>query len=476
MTGQLNFLDLVGKVDQEEWAIAMVGFTIIVFIFTLLFYADTDQPSSSIFSTYDVVDLTLLHNAKDRGAFCLDGSLPGYHFQKGFGSGSNNWLLHLEGGGWCNSVASCLSRKTKPSGSSNFMEKQVQFFGILSSDTSQNPDFFNWNKVKIRYCDGASFAGHPDSELKASLICLGFESLFIVKFCNSVSFTMQVFLPMFIILCHRMEQSFSLEASSSGKHLWMNYYLWACLMPSRMKLLVCFVNIDHVELELAVYFINYCGLQALLSGCSAGGLATFIHCDEFRDRLPKHVTVKCLADAGFFLDEPDILGNRTIRSFYHDVVDLQGVAKSLNMDCLSRMESFKAEFVKNIRTPVFIVNPAYDFWQVRNILVPNASDPHGKWGPCKLNIHSCNPHQLEILQGYRSSMLKALSESQQIQGGGMFINSCFIHCQTSMAEKWHSPNSPRINSKTIAESVSDWYFDRRAVKQIDCPYPCNPTC
>ncbi|THG07857.1 hypothetical protein TEA_007755 [Camellia sinensis var. sinensis] len=29
-------------------------------------------------------------------------------------------------------------------------------------------DFFNWNKVKIRYCDGASFAGHPESEFKAS--------------------------------------------------------------------------------------------------------------------------------------------------------------------------------------------------------------------------------------------------------------------------------------------------------------------
>ncbi|XP_031252579.1 pectin acetylesterase 5-like, partial [Pistacia vera] len=348
-------------------------------------------------------------------AVCLDGSLPGYHFQKGFGSGSNNWLLHLEGGGWCNSVASCLSRKTTPLGSSNFMEQQVRFAGILSSDTSQNPVFFNWNKVKIRYCDGASFAGHPDSELK------------------------------------------------NGTELFFRGQLiWEAFMDELLSL-----GMSNAK-------------QALLSGCSAGGLATFIHCDEFRDRLPKHVTVKCLADAGFFLDEPDILGNRTIRSFYYDVVDLQGVAKSLNMDCLSRMESFKCffpqEFVKNIRTPVFIVNPAYDFWQIRNILVPDASDPRGKWRPCKLNIHSCNPHQLEILQGYRSSMLKALSESQQIQGGGMFINSCFIHCQTWMAETWHSPNSPRINNKTIAESVSDWYFDRRAVTQIDCPYPCNPTC
>lgn len=44
-------------------------------------------------------------------------------------------------------------------------------------------------------------------------------------------------------------------------------------------------------------------LQALLSGCSAGGLATLIHCDDFRELLPKDATVKCLADAGFFLDE-----------------------------------------------------------------------------------------------------------------------------------------------------------------------------
>lgn len=30
--------------------------------------------------------------------------------------------------------------------------------------------------------------------------------------------------------------------------------------------------------------------------------------------------------------------------------------------------------------------------------------------------------------------------------------------------------------QTIAESVADWFFDRQAVKLIDCPYPCNPTC
>ncbi|KAH9672268.1 Pectin acetylesterase 5 [Citrus sinensis] len=370
-----------------DWAIAAVGFTIIIFVLTFFFdSSSTDGAASSVnLPASDLVDLTLLHNAKDRGALCLDGSLPGYHFQKGFGSGSNNWLLHIEGGGWCNTIESCSTRKTTALGSSNFMERQVSFSGILSSDPSQNPDFFSWNKVKIHYCDGASFAGRPESEFKA-----------------------------------------------------------------------------------------------FLTGCSAGGLAAVIHCDDFRERLPQHATVKCLADASFFLDESDVQGNRTMRSFYDDVFHLQGVAKSLDKNCLSRMGNssclFPREFIKNIRTPVFIVNPAYDFWQIRNILVPDVSDPQGYWQTCRLNIHSCNPNQLEILKGFRNSLLNALSEFQQKNEAGMFVNSCYIHCQTWMAETWHSPSSPRINSKTIAESVGDWYFNRGAVKLIDCPYPCNPTC
>jgi hypothetical protein len=51
-------------------------------------------------------------------------------------------------------------------GSSNYFEQEVAFQGVLSSDPSQNPEFFNWNKVAIRYCDGASFSGRPEAEFK----------------------------------------------------------------------------------------------------------------------------------------------------------------------------------------------------------------------------------------------------------------------------------------------------------------------
>ncbi|RWW43625.1 hypothetical protein BHE74_00050686, partial [Ensete ventricosum] len=42
--------------------------------------------------------------------------------------------------------------------------------------------------------------------------------------------------------------------------------------------------------------------QALLGGCSAGGLTTILHCDSFRSLLPASAKVKCFSDAGYFID------------------------------------------------------------------------------------------------------------------------------------------------------------------------------
>ncbi|XP_025015428.1 pectin acetylesterase 5 isoform X2 [Ricinus communis] len=380
------------KFAKKDYAIGGIGLTVITFCaFALLSTSNTppDLQLTAAAAADDLVDLTLLHNAKDKDALCLDGSLPGYHFQEGFGSGSNRWLLHIEGGGWCDSIESCSLRKTTSLGSSKYMQSPVPFAGILSKNPSQNPDFYNWNKVKIRYCDGASFAGHPENEFK-----------------------------------------------NGSKLYFRGELIWEALMDQLLS-----AGLSNAK-------------QALLTGCSAGGLATLIHCDNFQERLPKDATVKCLADAGFFLDEKDVLGNYTMRSFYHDVVDLQGVEKSLHKNCIGRMDSVK----------------------IQHILVPDGSDTRGYWRKCRMNLRYCNPHQLEILQGFRSSLLNALNDFQQNKEGGLFINSCFIHCQTWMAETWHSPTSPRINKKTLAESVGDWYFNRGVVKQIDCPYPCNPTC
>ncbi|GAB2249851.1 hypothetical protein Droror1_Dr00013210 [Drosera rotundifolia] len=363
-----------------------------------------------------VVEMSIVQGAGALGAYCLDGSLPGYHLDKGFGDGARNWLLQFEGGGWCNDVETCIERSQTRRGSTRYMSRYEFFTGILSNNASLNPDFYNWNRVKLRYCDGASFAGNSEFDNGTSLLYF------------------------------------------RGQKIWEAIILE--LLPKGL-----------VEAE-----------KALLSGCSAGGLAAFLHCDNFTAFLPSTTVVKCLSDAGFFLDIRDISLNYSMRSIFNDVVPLQGVEPNLDEGCTSSVVLPKQCFfpqyaLRYIRTPFFVLNTAYDVYQFHHILVPTSADMHGHWYHCKLNVTACNANQIAVLQGFRLDMLAALNSfSQNSSSGGMFINSCFAHCQSEYQGTWFAADSPRILNKTIAEAVGDWYFGRSVTKLIDCAYPCDTTC
>lgn len=359
-----------------------------------------------------MVGLTLIYGAAAKGAVCLDGSLPGYHLHRGYGSGANSWLIQLEGGGWCDTIRNCVYRKKTRRGSSTYMERQIPFTGILSNKAAENPDFFNWNRVKIRYCDGASFSG--DSQNQAAQL------------------------------------------------YFRGQRIWSAAMEELMSKGMRYAN------------------QALLSGCSAGGVASILHCDEFRNLFSGYTRVKCLSDGGMFLDAMDVSGRRTLRRMFRGVVNLQGVRKNLPGSCTNRLNPtlcfFPQHLIGTVKTPLFLVNAAYDTWQVLASLAPPSADPRGYWSRCRKNHAYCTAPQINFLQDFRYQMLRALTSFSRSSKDGLFINSCFSHCQTERQDTWFAPVSPHIRNKGIAESVGNWYFNRGGAKAIDCPYPCDNTC
>ncbi|XP_042434484.1 pectin acetylesterase 8-like [Zingiber officinale] len=363
----------------------------------------------------EFVNITYVESgvAKAAGAVCLDGSPPAYHLSRGSGSGNNSWLVHFEGGGWCNNLTTCLARKNTRLGSSKQMATQLAFSGILSNSQAFNPDFYNWNRVKIRYCDGSSFTGDVE----------------------------------------KVDPVTNLHYRGAR--------VWRAVMED---LLV--QGMSEAE-------------NALLSGCSAGGLASILHCDSFRDFLPESAKVKCLSDAGYFINVKDITGTEHIKTFYNDVVTTHGSAKNLP-HCSSTTEPglcfFPQYMAQGVDTQLFILNAAYDTWQIRNILVYGNADPQGTWKACKLDINQCSAAQLEIIQGYRMDFLNALNGLGNLSSRGLFINSCFVHCQSEIQETWFAADSPMLNKTRIATAVADWFYDRRSIIKIDCPYPCDSTC
>ncbi|RDX84315.1 Pectin acetylesterase 8, partial [Mucuna pruriens] len=334
------------------------------------------------------VPITYVQNAVTKGAVCLDGSPAAYHFDKGSGTGINSWLVAFEGGGWCNNVTTCLSRKTNRLGSSKQMAKQIAFSGILGNRRLFNPDFYNWNRIKVRYCDGSSFTGDVEA----------------------VNPTTKLHFRGARIFAAVMED----------------------LLAKGMK------NAQN----------------AIISGCSAGGLTSVLHCDRFRALLPIGARVKCLSDAGYFINARDVTGVLHIEQFFSQIVATHGSARNLPQSCTSRL------------------SPGL----IKNILAPGVADPQGHWHSCKLDINNCSPDQLDLMQGFRTEFLRALTVLGNSSSKGMFIDSCYAHCQTEMQETWLRSDSPVLNKTTIARAVADWFYERRPFHQIDCPYPCNPTC
>ncbi|KAH7438554.1 hypothetical protein KP509_04G020100 [Ceratopteris richardii] len=201
-----------------------------------------------------------------------------------------------------------------------------------------------------------------------------------------------------------------------------------------------------------------------------------IHCDDFRKQLPDNAVVKCISDAGFFVDVRDVMNKATIQSFYRDVVSLHGMAPQLSASCTRGDKCiFPQYLVRGIKTPLFVLNAAYDTWQIQNILVPTTEQSHS-WQFCINDPAECSKDQLGLLQGFRVNMLEALDAVEASEEGGLFINSCFIHCQSEFDMTWHRQRTPVINQRSVAEAVGDWFFKRRPAKYIDCPYPCNPSC
>jgi hypothetical protein len=111
----------------------------------------------------------------------------------------------------------------------------------MSDDSSVNPRFYNWNAVYVKYCDGASFTGNKAEPVP----------------------------------------------TSDGTSI---YFRGALIFEAVLQSLVNNQRLHQAK-------------EIILSGCSAGGLAVYHHCDALADTF-SGTSVKCLADAGYLTSRP----------------------------------------------------------------------------------------------------------------------------------------------------------------------------
>ncbi len=362
--------------------------------------------------------LTLL---KDPTALCLDGSPGGFYTY--VNRSDTRWVIFLQGGGWCYSLAECVGRAGTDLGSSDKWPpsmKDDEAPGLFDSDPNVNP-FWAFNKVYVMYCDGASFSGNADGGVQVGSTKLHFRGKAILR----------------SVIATLLAQGGLASAT-----------------------------------------------EVLLSGCSAGGLSTYLHADAVGAMLPPTVVrYKAAPISGFFLDRSTLTNELGYNALMRNVYRFQNA--SVDEDCVeARFSSpelcmFAEHVWPFISTPVFATNSMYDSWSLGNILVPD-----GSWGACIDKLASCNVTQVQTLNAvWQTTFLQRVlvantlyAPTSELQNrNGCYLDSLVSHCEAGFV--W---NDLQINGVTPAQAWWRWFNDLQSTNRyIDCtlhetaPYSCT---
>jgi len=262
----------------------------------------------------------------------------------------------------------------------------------FSPSPEANPMMYNWNMVYLQYCDGASFSG---------------GNLTVSQYNNSNLY----FRGAYVL------QGFQTDL------------------------------LDNHGLSEAT--------DVVISGCSAGGLSTFLHVDQWRMVIPNTARVVGMPDSGFFLDYETQMEYSSNMQW---VFTQQNASVGVDADCLDYYEPLNeqwkcifAEYTSPfIQTPIFPLQSEYDSWQVPNILGSTNATLINKYG----NLVSQRVFET-VLPNPRN---------------GVYLDSCYHHCTSGL---W---NSMHIGGVTMATAFQEWYNNYAYTWIAGQEYVCNECC
>jgi hypothetical protein len=333
---------------------------------------------------------------KKTSAKCLDGSPYGVNYAKGYESGKNKVIISFWGGGWCSGrdtktfYEDCINRsKTVLGSSKNWDDHAYYEGGFLGGEPNQNINFYNWNRFEFPYCDGTGHQGHITDPIK-----IRNETLHFKGHINTIEGFMYI--------------------------------------------------LDKVKIEEME--------ELVVTGCSAGGLATFYWIQYFADYIHlrnNKVKIYGIPDSGFFVDHINLKTKDNDYKLKQKILfeEVNKEVLPVNTLCVKENlnEIYKCLLAENlfkyIKVPILMIQPGYDSWQLQNILNQDCA--------ANGNINQCNEKDLNIANEYREYQNKLIEKELKINNNlSAWSPSCVIHCfgqNEQLSPSWQVPKDSGNN-------------------------------
>jgi STAM-binding protein len=255
--------------------------------------------------------------------------------------------------------------------------------------------------------------------------------------------------------------------------------------------------------------------NVLLTGCSAGGLATYLHTDYVGDTLkatvPSLKKYKASSISGFFLLHDNVEGKPVYPTQMKNIFELANSTHGVNSACIAAKApadqwecNFAEEAYAYTHSPTFPLNSALDSWQTGCIytseLPPNFPNQTGTengvcsaaagYAGCSHNPENCTQPQIKVMNQYIADFQTKMATdapgtTHAKPGNGAFVHSCHTHCE-AQSGSW---NSFQIGGVSMQQAMGRWWnsdgTDPAAQHTYTpCSYKdgpagprkCNPTC
>jgi len=377
-------------------------------------------PSIILFSSLILINeieiFEMIELDSSTGALCLDGS--NYQFYLKRNQKSKNFIIFFDGGGWCsnkvykNTLESCVKRTATYLGSNNyFLNKVYSFFGkypnfkrwmyFLSNDQTNNPDFHDYNKIILKYCDGRGFVGFNQDPIIYDGVSLYFRG-----FNNTIE-----------VIKYAKTQLNLLEAEN-----------------------------------------------LIISGISAGGLASLVYSNYFQEILPKTIRVKTISDSGVFFDFEHVnkSNNYSFSSVWKNLlIDTKPEFPEGFLESYCKFKQnehwkcFLPEyFAGEIQVPVFFILSLYDSYSIYTFVGDQ----------CQLNAsYFCFQKEVDLYKNKIKEFYEEFVETNEKWGG--FFPGCFLHDYLSFSFDWEN-EKVKIDGLSLREAVGRWHLTGKT-KVID---------
>ena len=225
----------------------------------------------------------------------------------------------------------------------------------------------------------------------------------------------------------------------------------------------------------------------MLSGSSAGGIATYIWADYIADMLNPMTRFYSVPDSGMFLDPSQIESSLSGSNLYYrgdDKVFFEIANKDENLPnskCVAAnpdepWECFSIQSaLPHLETTSLFLQSSYDQYIINYLMHFNCL----KEGVSGYSLADCNSTQMGVIEFYRSYYLKYIDEQIIPKGHSIWTISCSWHAGAYI-DKFYDDELqkvPMVKGYTMNDAVYDFVVKNAKVKQIDQDaWPGNAPC